>query len=48
MAVLAVAGSIVAGMHYYAVDLPQQKTVQAPANVIDTKQFHACIENVRA
>jgi archaellum component FlaG (FlaF/FlaG flagellin family) len=29
---LSIAGSIVAGVHYYAVDLPQQQNVQAPAN----------------
>lgn len=32
MACLAIAGSILAGGHYYAIDLPQQKTVVAPAN----------------
>jgi hypothetical protein len=32
MICLAVAGSIGAGLHYYAVDLPQQKVLQAPAN----------------
>jgi len=29
---LSIAGSIVAGVHYYAVDLPQQQNVQAPTN----------------
>lgn len=29
---LSIAGSIVAGVHYYAIDLPQQQNVQAPAN----------------
>jgi len=29
---LSIAGSIVAGVHYYAVDLPQQPEVQAPTN----------------
>lgn len=29
---LSIAGSIVAGVHYYVVDLPQQKALQAPAN----------------
>lgn len=29
---LAVAGSILAGAHYYAIDLPQQNAVVAPAN----------------
>jgi archaellum component FlaG (FlaF/FlaG flagellin family) len=32
MVCLAIAGSILAGAHYYAVDLPQQKTLQAPEN----------------
>lgn len=32
MILLAVAGIIVAGIHYYAVDLPLQKSVQAPEN----------------
>lgn len=29
---LSIAGSIGAGIHYYAVDLPQQQVVQAPSN----------------
>jgi hypothetical protein len=29
---LALAGSFVAGIHYYAVDLPQQMSVKVPAN----------------
>jgi hypothetical protein len=29
---LSIAGSIVAGVHYYAIDLPQQQNIQAPAN----------------
>jgi hypothetical protein len=32
MVCLAIAGSFVAGMHYFAIDLPQQKTLQAPKN----------------
>ena len=32
MVCLSIAGSIVAGAHYFAVDLPQQKAVQAPSN----------------
>ena len=32
MICLSIAGSIVAGAHYYVVDLPQQKALQAPAN----------------
>jgi hypothetical protein len=30
---LAIAGTVVAGLHYFAVDLPQQQNVQAPTNV---------------
>lgn len=29
---LAIAASVLAGFHYYAVDLPQQKALQAPEN----------------
>jgi hypothetical protein len=29
---LSVAGSIIAGLHYYVVDLPQQQSLQAPTN----------------
>jgi len=32
MICLSIAGSIVAGAHYYVVDLPQQKALQAPTN----------------
>lgn len=32
MICLAIAGSVVAGAHYYAVDLPAQKNLQAPEN----------------
>lgn len=32
MTCLAIAGSVVAGAHYYAVDLPAQKALQAPEN----------------
>ena len=32
MVVLSVAGSILAGFHYYAVDLPQQQVKQPPQN----------------
>lgn len=32
MICLAIAGSFVAGVHYFAVDLPQQKVPEAPAN----------------
>jgi hypothetical protein len=32
MVCLAIFGSIVAGAHYYAVDLPEQKSIKAPEN----------------
>jgi archaellum component FlaG (FlaF/FlaG flagellin family) len=32
MVCLAVAGSITAGAHYYAIDIPQQNALQAPEN----------------
>ncbi len=32
MVCLSVAGAFVAGLHYYAVDLPQQNVVKAPQN----------------
>ena len=32
MTCLAIAGSILAGAHYYTIDLPQQTSVVAPAN----------------
>lgn len=31
---LAIAGSIVAGVHYYAVDLPAQNIIHPPANSV--------------
>ena len=38
MVCLAIAGSLVAGTHFYAIDLPQQKNVQAPENAVSGKQ----------
>jgi hypothetical protein len=32
MVCLSIAGTVVAGAHYFAVDLPQQKALPAPAN----------------
>jgi hypothetical protein len=32
--VLAIAGTFVAGIHFFAVDLPAQKTIQAPENLV--------------
>jgi hypothetical protein len=34
MVCLAIAGSILAGAHYYAIDLPQQRNAPAPENNI--------------
>jgi hypothetical protein len=44
MIFLSIAGSFVAGIHYYAVDLPLQNSVQAPANndACDDVQNRAC------
>ena len=44
MAILAAVGSVVAGVHYYAVDLPQQKMGQAPANTVHVGEFKACYD----
>lgn len=33
MVCLSIAGSVVAGVHYFAVDLPAQKVVQVPQNI---------------
>ncbi|PKL70654.1 MAG: hypothetical protein CVV30_04715 [Methanomicrobiales archaeon HGW-Methanomicrobiales-1] len=38
---LAFAGTLVAGVHYFAIDLPQQKAVQAPEN--SENKDYACI-----
>jgi len=32
MVCLSIAGGVVAGAHYYAIDLPEQKALQAPQN----------------
>ena len=45
---LAIAGSVVAGLHYYAVDLPAQKNVPAPENsVSSTSNCEICKHNCR-
>lgn len=44
MICLSIAGSVLAGIHYYAVDLPQQKAAQAPPN-LDARGLMDCIEN---
>ncbi|PKL70477.1 MAG: hypothetical protein CVV30_03735 [Methanomicrobiales archaeon HGW-Methanomicrobiales-1] len=49
MICLSVAGTCIAGVHYYAVDLPQQQNLQAPANTLMTcsqycdAQYYPCI-----
>ena len=50
MVCLSVAGSIVAGVHYYAVDLPEQQSLQAPTNTYDcwdecNIQYDACMSS---
>lgn len=45
MIALSVAGSVLAGIHYYAVDLPQQKSAQAPANTMSAPAFGACFDD---
>ena len=45
MVCLAIAGSLLAGLHYFAVDLPAQKNLHPPKNFyIDCNmQFDSCI-----
>jgi len=38
MVCLAVAGSILGGAHYYAVDIPQQNALQPPQNADSSNQ----------
>ena len=43
MVCLAIAGSFVAGIHYYAVDLPQQQDMEVPANyTCSPGKFDSC------
>ena len=45
IACLSIAGSILAGAHYYAVDLPTQKTVtEPPQNCAYMECVYACIK----
>lgn len=39
---LSIAGTVIAGMHYYAIDLPQQKALTAPANADRTDCEKSC------
>jgi hypothetical protein len=43
MICLSVAGSFVAGVHWYAIDLPLQESLQAPSNSIGGPGGWACI-----
>ena len=46
MVCLAIVGTIVAGTHYYAVDLPRQKSLQIPRNaLIDEQQKMSDLQN---
>ncbi|MCK9579989.1 MAG: hypothetical protein M0Q92_06000 [Methanoregula sp.] len=50
MVCLSIAGTIVAGAHYYAVDLPQQANLQAPTNADDCGcyyEYTACLAPCR-
>jgi hypothetical protein len=42
MVCLSIAGSFAAGLHYFAVDLPQQKSVQAPENGNSVSTIEKC------
>ena len=45
---LSVTGSALAGAHYYAVDLPEQKNLQAPENAAsNTLSCNICIHNCK-
>ena len=39
---LAIAGTFVAGVHYFAIDLPQQNALQAPENLFSPGGSCAC------
>lgn len=44
MICLSIFGSVVAGVHYYAVDLPIQNAMQAPANSVTEKCKEDCAD----
>jgi hypothetical protein len=48
MVMLSVAGSILAGFHYYAVDLPQQKDLRPPSNMGLVACHDKCYQEERA
>ena len=46
MMCLAIAGTVLSGAHYYAVDLPAQKNLQAPENAASsTQKCETCKNN---
>ena len=53
MVCLSVAGTCIAGVHYYAIDLPEQKNLQIPTNALMTcsaycdAQYYACIPSCK-
>ena len=48
MMCLAIAGTVLAGAHYYAVDLPVQKSLQAPENAQkSTSNCELCRNNCK-
>jgi hypothetical protein len=47
MVCVSIAGSIVAGVHYYAVDLPHQNAVTAPENTASSGQYRASCSTVQ-
>lgn len=45
---LAIAGTLVGGVHYFAIDLPQQNAVQAPDNLFVYGGSCACDQELAA
>lgn len=43
MVCLSIAGAFIAGVHYAAVDLPQQNSLTAPTNAKDITMLLACL-----
>jgi hypothetical protein len=50
IACLAIAGSFIAGVHYFALDLPQQQQIRTPENWISISSvcIHTCNNGCRA
>lgn len=42
MVCLSIAGALGAGAHYYAIDLPEQKTLQVPQNSVTNSLITKC------